>query len=54
MFGFQYGEGGAGVRIVVVVTKKIKQYIDKGYFNEFFFNIFKQFLKRKFKNNFKK
>ena len=54
MFGFQYGEGGAGVRIVVVVTKKIKQYIDKGYFNEFFFNIFKQFLKRRFKNNFKK
>ena len=25
-----------GVRIVVVVTKKIKQYIDKGYFNELF------------------
>ena len=46
--------GGGGGRIVVVVTKKIKQYIGKGYFNEPFFNNFKQFPKRKFKNNFKK
>ena len=41
------------VKIVVVVTIKIKQLIDKGYFNDLFFNNFKQFLKRKFKNNFK-
>ena len=25
IFGFQYGEEGGGVRIVLVVTKKIKQ-----------------------------
>ena len=55
MFGFQYGEGGAGVRIVVVVTKKIKQYIDKGYFNEFFLislnNFSKENLKTILKND---
>ena len=28
--------------------------MDKGYFNELFLNNFKQFLKRKFENNFKK
>ena len=48
-----WGGGGALVKIVVVVTIQIKQLIDKGYFNDLFFNNFKQFLTRKFKNNFK-
>ena len=52
---FSMERGGGGGRIVVVVVRKNnKQLIDKGYFNEIFYNNVKQFLKRKFKNNFKK
>ena len=35
-FSMERGLGGGGRIVVVVVTKRIKQLIDKGYFNELF------------------
>ena len=45
-FSMERWGGGGALRIVVVVTKKDQtvKLVDKGYFNELFFNNFKQVL----------